>query len=373
MAKAPGGGRGDVRALDLFAGVGGLSEGMRRGLGGLRVVAAVEFERRAAAGYQRNHPEADVFAGDIRAWGHDAAIPEVDLVIGGPPCQGFSQLGKQAADDERNSLWREYARVVRHAQPRYFVMENVPALLKSPELAAFRAMTGQGGELQDYSFEPLVMNAAEHGAAQQRKRVIVIGRRRDVPLVDHPAPTHSADAFRTVGHELRGLPAPAEDLPDKHVQLADGSVAPGVFRAKELHVTRHFSELSLKRFQEIPYGGNRFDIPFELLSPCWRKHTSGSGDVMGRLVWEKPSVTIRTEFVKPEKGRYLHPVENRAITPYEGAKLQGFPDDYQFVGSMTDVVRQIGNAVPIPLGQEIGKVVKLGLDGQGYSSEGALF
>lgn len=373
MAGAAGGERARIRALDLFAGVGGLSEGIRRGLGGLDVVAAVEFEKRAAAGYQRNHPEASVYAGDIRTWGHDTSIPEVDLVIGGPPCQGFSQLGKRAADDERNSLWREYARVVQHAQPKYFVMENVPALLKSPELAAFREMTDRGGMLEDYSFVPLVMNAAEHGAAQLRKRVIVIGRRKDVPHVDHPAPSHVAGGFLTVGDELRGLPTPAADLPDKRVQLEDGSVAPGVFRARELHVTRHFSELSMKRFREIPYGGNRFHLPDELLSPCWKKHTSGSGDVMGRLVWEKPSVTIRTEFVKPEKGRYLHPEADRAITPYEGAKLQGFPDDYKFIGSMTDVVRQIGNAVPIPLGREIGKVIRRGLDGDGYSADATLF
>nr|WP_283793643.1 DNA cytosine methyltransferase [Gulosibacter molinativorax] len=88
-------------------------------------------------------------------------------------------------------------------------------------------------------------------------------------------------------------------------------------------------------------------------APCWRKHTSGSGDVMGRLHADRPSVTIRTEFFKPEKGRYLHPTENRAITHYEAALLQGFPDNHRFVGSKTAIARQIGNAVPIPLGKAI--------------------
>lgn len=362
-----------LRALDLFSGVGGLSEGVRQGVGGLRVVAAVEFDKRAAAGYQLNHPESEVFAGDIREWGHDSDVPEVDLVIGGPPCQGFSKLGKQAADDERNSLWREYARIVERARPQYFLMENVPALLNSPEMAAFRQMTRTGGALHDYTFEARVLNAADYGVAQVRKRVIVIGRRRDAPAVEHPAPTVLPAHYWTVGDVLRGLPLPATEMPKRHVELPDGTEVPGSFAARELHVTRRFSDLSLERFRHIPYGGNRFDIPYDLLAPCWKKHTSGSGDVMGRLVWEKPSVTIRTEFVKPEKGRYLHPVEDRAITPFEGALIQGFPDDYRFVGSMTDVVRQIGNAVPIPLGRELGNVLRQGLDGHGYSRGSTLF
>jgi DNA (cytosine-5)-methyltransferase 1 len=100
---------------------------------------------------------------------------------------------------------------------------------------------------------------------------------------------------------------------------------------------------------------NRFDIPDHLLARCWREHTSGSVDVMGRLSWDKPSVTIRTEFFKPEKGRYLHPTEHRALTHHEAARIQGFPDDYKWVGSKVSIARQIGNAVPIPLGRAIGQ------------------
>ena len=103
----------------------------------------------------------------------------------------------------------------------------------------------------------------------------------------------------------------------------------------------------------IPEGGNRFDLPDSLKAPCWINHDSGAGDVMGRLYWDRPSVTIRTEFTKPEKGRYLHPTQNRAITPYEGALLQGFPAEHLWVGSKTSIVKQIGNAVPIPLGKAI--------------------
>ncbi|EUA26965.1 C-5 cytosine-specific DNA methylase family protein [Mycobacterium intracellulare 1956] len=113
--------------------------------------------------------------------------------------------------------------------------------------------------------------------------------------------------------------------------------------------------MSLARYRAIPEGGNRKDLPDELLSPCWRDHRGGSGDVMGRLVWDKPAVTIRTEFWKPEKGRYLHPVAHRPITLFEGALLQGFPEDYLWCGSKADIGRQIGNAVPIGLAAAIGQ------------------
>lgn len=121
------------------------------------------------------------------------------------------------------------------------------------------------------------------------------------------------------------------------------------FRTYELHLSRNYAPLSLARFSAIPVEGNRFDLPDELQAPCWRKHKTGSGDVMGRLSWDKPSVTIRTEFFNPEKGRYLHPTENRALTHHEAARIQGFPDSHQWVGSKTAIAKQIGNAVPVPL------------------------
>ena len=120
--------------------------------------------------------------------------------------------------------------------------------------------------------------------------------------------------------------------------------------------------MSGERFAAIPYGGNRFDIPGHLLPRCWQNHTTGSGDVMGRLRWDQPSVTIRTEFYKPEKGRYLHPTENRPITHYEAALLQGFPPTFEWFGSKTAIGRQIGNAVPVPLARAIAQHLAVKLD-----------
>ncbi|MDJ1372723.1 hypothetical protein C7K25_15400 [Gulosibacter molinativorax] len=188
-----------------------------------------------------------------------------------------------------------------------------------------------------------------------------MGHHNDLRIPGFPGATHSATGedgkkrHSTVSEWFAGVPA----LPDRDSVFSarsvehHGKVFPGEFAPRELHWSRSYQDLSLKRFASIPPGGNRFDLPDELKAPCWRKHTSGSGDVMGRLHADRPSVTIRTEFFKPEKGRYLHPTENRAITHYEAALLQGFPDNHRFVGSKTAIARQIGNAVPIPLGKAI--------------------
>ncbi|MGO3152064.1 MAG: DNA cytosine methyltransferase [Galactobacter sp.] len=342
-----------ISIIDLFAGVGGLSEGFHQASSRYQVLKAVEMEPRAAAGYRLNHG-GDVFAGTIQDWLATTKVPDADLVIGGPPCQGFSTLGKQSADDVRNELWRAYAEVVRKARPRYFVLENVPQFLTSNQFPLFRLMTEPGGELEDYTITPHLVNAAEYGAAQIRRRVIVVGHREDVADPGFPEPNKDRSTWRTVRQAIGRLSKFPKVLPER-VTLVEGKRTPGPFRATELHVGRDYSDLSKKRFAAIPEGGNRNNLPDDLKCEAWRRHTSGSGDVMGRLHWNQPSVTIRTEFIKPEKGRYIHPVANRAITPREGARLQGFPDGYRFVGPVTEIVKQIGNAVPIPLGKAIGE------------------
>lgn len=347
--------RNKLHVLDLFAGAGGLSEGLRQ-TGHLATVQAVELDPEAAGTYSLNHPEADLFVGPIETWLETADVPEVDVIIGGPPCQGFSQLGQQNAHDERNSLWREYVRTIIRAQPAYFVLKNVPAFLQSPQFRRLQSEFLDGGLLRDYRFEADVLNAADFGAPQARRRALLVGHRRDLPAPGWPEKTH-ATRHLSVEEAFRGIPArPTMDLPERWYAFRGRRFA-GPFKTTELHVGRRYTDLSLQRFACIPPGGNRFDIDEDLLAPCWRKHRSGSGDVMGRLYWDRPSVTIRTEFFKPEKGRYLHPEQDRAITHLEAAMLQGFPINYQWVGSRTSIARQIGNAVPIPLGRAIGECI----------------
>lgn len=343
-----------IRVLDLFAGAGGLTQGFHQARCGYRTVRAVEMDLAAAASYAHTFGNV-VYPGAIEDWLADEDVPEVDVVVGGPPCQGFSTLGKQDAEDDRNLLWREYVETVAKARPQYFVLENVPTFLKSPQFALFRKATRKGGKLAAYDFSPHVLNAADYGAPQARKRVVVIGHLRDLPNPGAPEPTHVGRHIM-VGEALKSVNTVVTDieLPEVWTEFA-GRQFPGAFKTPELHLTRHYEPISKERFAAIPPGGNRFDLEDRLLSPCWRKHTTGSADVMGRLDWEKPSVTIRTEFHKPEKGRYLHPTENRALTHYEAALLQGFPPDHQWVGSKLAIARQIGNAVPVPLGRAIGK------------------
>lgn len=337
--------------LDLFSGAGGMTEGFHAS-GPFQTVRAVELDAAAAASYAATFGDI-VHVGPIGDWLATCEVPSVDVVIGGPPCQGFSTLGKQDAEDARNALWRDYAQTIVRAQPKYFVLENVGAFLASRQFGDLRAATEVGGLLADYTFTAGLLNAADFGAAQARRRTILIGHHRDLPAPGLPAATHDGRHV-PLSAVLAGVRAHVSvtGLPDRTTEVG-GKVRPGAFTTAELHVGRTYTSTSMARIRSIPPGGNRFDIPAHMLPPCWRKHTTGSADVMGRLRWNKPAVTIRTEFFKPEKGRYLHPTEDRALTHYEAALIQGFPHTHRWVGSKTAIARQIGNAVPIPLGQAI--------------------
>lgn len=352
--------------VDLFAGCGGLTRGFldvnldREIDVEYRVLAAVESDRAAAATYAANFGRDHLHAIKIENWPEDE-IPSADVVVGGPPCQGFSYLGRRDPDDPRNMLWREYARTMQRIRPDYFLIENVAAFFRSPQWELLRAET-ESGILRNYRLQPYVLNAAEFGVPQVRKRAVVIGRHVNAPPI--PAPIgHLAgapNAFTTVADALAELPG---YVPPDSIELPcdrfafDGIELPGAFKTSQLHITRRLTTISQLRFPEIPPGGNRTDLPDDLLAPCWRKHKSGSMDVMGRLRSDKPSVTIRTEFFKPEKGRYLHPTENRPLTHAEAALLQTFPLDFQWCGSKLAIARQIGNAVPVMLARALGTLI----------------
>ena len=344
-----------IKVLDLFAGAGGLTAGFHHASDRFKTVRAVEMDVEASASYEATFGEGIMYNGRIEEWLRVESAPtDVDIVVGGPPCQGFSTLGKQDVEDERNSLWRQYAETIRRTNPKYFLVENVAAFGKSLQFRDFEEAVGPGGFLSDYDFDFRVLNAADFGAPQARKRAVLIGHHRDLPAPGFPAPNHTS-SHMTVAEALDGVPVdPDSDaMFDEKTTVYAGKTLRGGFSPREMHWSRDYTAKSLERFAHIPKGGNRFNLPDELKPQCWIKHTTGSADVMGRLHWDKPSVTIRTEFFKPEKGRYLHPVANRAITHYEAALLQGFTGAHRFIGSRTSIARQIGNAVPIALGRAI--------------------
>jgi DNA (cytosine-5)-methyltransferase 1 len=338
--------------VDLFAGCGGFTAGFLS-LDGFNPVAAVEHDIEAAATYAENFGD-HVYVGDISEW-TKSEMPSAQVVIGGPPCQGFSALGLQDPDDPRSQLWNEYLRVLRAVDPDFFVLENVPQFLGSQQFRDLTAQTWRGGKLARWKLEPHLLNAAHYGAAQARKRAIVIGRRTGTPELGAPRVSAEVMVLRDVLRHVSPR-VTAVDLPDSWSTFREQPIR-GVFKMSDLHVTRRPTAMSEARYRAIPEKGNRFNLPPRLQTPGWRKHTSGSGDVMGRLHWDKPSVTIRTEFFKPEKGRYLHPTEHRPITHYEAALIQGFPEDFLWCGTKVAIARQIGNAVPVPLGRAVAELL----------------
>lgn len=316
--------------MDLFSGAGGMTLGFTRA--GARAVFAVEFDQAAAETYRTNFGN-HVFAGDIAAV---SEFPAADLIVGGPPCQGFSQLGTQDPNDPRNRLWRHYLRAVESVLPACFLMENVPPLLKSSQYAEFKPAV----EALGYVVSEGVLDASLFGVPQKRKRAFVLGSR--VGAMSLPMGT---DRRRTVRDAIADLPAEP-----------DGA---------NWHIGRNPTALSLARYASVPEGGNHYNLPYELKPECWRKKTSGMTDVFGRAHWDRPSCTIRTEFFKPEKGRYLHPVEDRPLTHREAARLQTFPDGFIFCGSKIAVARQIGNAVPVDLAEQVAVHVLAQLEAAG--------
>ncbi|MEU6067244.1 DNA cytosine methyltransferase [Streptomyces sp. NPDC047082] len=433
------------RVIDLFAGCGGFTQGFydfsrdvleRHGSHAYAPIAGVEIEASAALTYYTNFEQwADVtvgsdhhfFLGDISDWVDVVKASEIkaDVILGGPPCQGFSGLGKGDPDDPKNQLWEEYFKIVELVEPRIFIIENVDRFKSSRQIEDLtQAFADIGYTLE----EPKILNAADYGAAQLRKRTIVIGVRGS-EHIGYPEPTHEKgagldelpfdDALESApgksgwvtlreclleeGNEIpyrtKGVDLPPRNdegvltvsisrkvtetgVLDKEFVSRLREKIPGPFRSHQLHFGRTPSDISRARYRVIKEGQNRHALTAHdlknagkpgykrLSTDSWDRHNNGSGDVMGRLEWEKPSVTIRTEFFKPEKGRYLHPKAHRPLTHYEASRIQGFDKEFRWCGSKNQIARQIGNAVPVPLARELAKHVYRALkNGAGLRSE----
>lgn len=355
------------KLIDLFAGAGGMTLGFSASFGNQFVpVWANDFNTAAVATYNLNFGE-HCTGGDIVGILDDPSteIPKADVVIGGPPCQGFSLLNKNRDGDSRKQLWWPFLDVVDICEADIFVMENVPQLLGSLEYKSIiNVAEGMG-----FKVVGTKLCAADYGVPQTRWRAFIIGSRLGNPAdVFPPRKTHydpkngqrsfinldrgeiaHSERWRTVRDAIEDLPLPT------------GTEIRDVDPPFNLHFGRNPTALSKKRYQAIPEEGmNRFDLQRvapDLTPGCWIRKKTGGTDLFGRLWWNKPAFTIRTEFFKPEKGRYLHPVQHRPITHREAARLQSFPDSFRFVGSKTEIAKQIGNAVPPLLASRIADTV----------------
>lgn len=347
------------KLLDLFSGCGGMTLGFSdsRFCGGFESVFAIDHDKAAAASYNLNLGNHGI-CGDIEEWVSGKHIPHADIVIGGPPCQGFSLLNKGRKGDARRALWQPYMDIVAMSGASVFIIENVQGLLGSPEHREIM----QRAKTLGFLTTAALLNAADYGAPQTRVRAFILGWKKQfaasVPYP--PQPTHSQrmngsglPLWRTTKDAIGDLPVPL------------GTEIRNVPPPLNLHFGRTPTEKSVLRYKVVPPGGNRFDLQKnapELTPDCWIRKNSGGTDLFGRLWWDRPSVTIRTEFFKPEKGRYLHPDQHRPITHREAARLMGFPDDFQFTGTKVEIARQIGNAVPPPLAGAVARHVRSLLD-----------
>lgn len=320
-------------AIDLFAGAGGLSTGLRRA--GFRIAAAVELDECAAKTFSQNHRGTPVLVRDVRKVRASEltkltglALGELDLLTGCPPCQGFSTLRTRkrttSVDDSRNDLIFDFLRLVRTLKPRAVVLENVSGLVRDQRYAEFCSRLTKAG----YRYVAKVVNAASFGVPQRRERLVLVAMLgRDVPP-DWLTPKE--ERHTTVRDAIGGLPKagssgdPLHDYPENR------------------------SEKMLARIRMTPRdGGSRRDLPVDEQCRC-HGETNGFNDVYGRMSWANVAPTITSGCTNPSKGRFLHPHEHRAITLREAALLQSFPPNYRFDLSRgkEHAAAQIGNAFP---------------------------
>ena len=320
---------GNYKAIDIFSGCGGLTQGMR--LAGFDVKIAVEIDENAAIAYKMNHPATRVLQRDICEVGSEEIRclldnERIDLLAGCPPCQGFSSIRrlnrKRSVRDERNRLVLEYLRLVRELMPLTVMMENVPGLVN---YYLFKRTIKELREI-GYTLDVGVVDTKNYGVPQRRKRLVLVGS--VLGEIKIAQPTYEKMTVRDAIGEL-------------------GSIEEAV---DPLHkITVNHSRRIRNMISMIPKdGGGRKDLPAEYQLNCHLKENVGFDDIYGRMKWDDCSPTITTGCLNPSKGRFLHPEEDRVITPREAALLQCFPIDYKFPleVSKASLAWMIGEALP---------------------------
>jgi len=334
------------RCVDLFAGAGGFSLAARQA--GFEVSLAVEHDRHAAATYRQNLVRGKrptrLLEADIRELAPDRLASEtmrrrgqIHLILGGPPCQGFSshRLNDSGVSDRRNDLIHVYFDFVRAFAPCAFLMENVPGMLWPRHSAALTRFYDEGRAAGYTVFQPIVLDARNYGIPQRRRRVFILGV-RPASLQDDiiwpPLPTHSEDGtdglLPWANCSEAFLPTSSDDPNDLHMHHSDELVA-AFARTPANGGSRHQSGRTLK---------------------CHEEH-DGHNDVYGRIDSGKPAPTMTTACINPSKGRFVHPIFNHGITLRQAARIQTFPDSFRFTGGLMAAGSQIGNAVPVALGR----------------------
>ena len=358
-----------MNVIDLFAGAGGLSLGFVKD--GYTIKKAVEFDSNIANTYKMNHPEVSVIVDDIKNIDKTDVFQkgDADVIIGGPPCQGFSMAGSRIRegfmDDPRNYLFKHYFNIVKKVKPKVFIMENVKGIQTMQNGEIFREILRifSDKKLLDghsYSVYYKIVKAVEMGIPQKRERMVILGiLDREVNFDD----IWEVTKFQILKEDPTFFDA--VNIRDAIGNLSnttnDGVIKnpePQTAYQKYLlskedylfnHTKTNHSKLAIERMKKVDNGEN-----FTVLGENIKSVHSGA---YGRLSWEQPAPTITTRFDTPSGGRFIHPVENRTLSPREAARIQSFPDDYFFWGNKTSINKQIGNAVPPKISYFLARLV----------------
>lgn len=336
----------EFRILDLFCGAGGFSFGMHQN-SHFKTLVALDFNEEAANTFKKNMPEAEVVTGDITDTDVKSLIIEkskavgINMIIGGPPCQGFSMKGKKLGlEDERNYLFKEYLKLVEELEPEVFVIENVKSLLSTAG-GYFREQILEYIHRLGYNVNYGILNAKDFGVPQSRERAIFIcSKSKDIAL---PIGNDEGVTIRDAISDLAYLNS-AQGSFESDYQMKAASEYQKKMRANSNKLYNHqataHSKVALEKLAMIPPEKGKEYLPDEL------KGNQKFNTTWGRLVWNGVSPTIDTRFDAPSNGTNSHPELNRSITPREAARIQSFSDDFIFYGGKRSVGRQIGNAVP---------------------------
>lgn len=351
-----------MNVIDLFSGVGGLSAGFEKA--GYNIVLANEFDKDIAKSYQMNHKNTIMINDDIKN-----IIPEVkkykgkiDVIIGGPPCQGFSMAGARIRkntflEDPRNFLFRNYFSVVQTVEPKYFVMENVPGMLsmeKGKIIEEIEKIFSDEKNFKNgrYYLYRKVFSTDEYGVPQSRNRLIIFGSKEKLDFEKLFEDTRK-EMIKEGKIKKVTIKDAISDL--NWLESAEGEfeqeyrVKPQSEYQKERrknskklynHIATNHNQKALERMKQLPQGGRRLDLK------DGDKIKSVHSGAYGRMRWDEVSKTLITRFDTPSSGVYVHPERNRTLTPREAARIQSFDDDFVFYGSKSSVIKQIGNAVP---------------------------
>jgi len=382
-----------MKSVDFFSGAGGLSCGLQ--MAGFQSILGSDIHPVYAGTFARNHPGTRVITKDIRELSEQDILDltglkpgELDLIAGGPPCQGFSvNAPVRSLDDQRNHLFKDYLRIAKILRPKAILIENVPGLVSLGKGTVVEAIYKHLGKM-GYTVNHKILFAGHYGVPQMRFRTIFIAL-RDGGKVEFPEPTHNAQAVAnftgakelciktaplfsqhlerqaTVWEAISDLPvlSPGEVLNDIEYPVQPQSGLQSLLREGSRRIYNHacakLGKANLDRLKYIPQGGSWRDIPHDLLpAGLQRARRSDHTKRYGRLHPDALCSTILTK-CDPHWGSFFHPTQDRAISVREAARIQTFPDRYVFTGNLTEQFEQVGNAVPPLMAKAIGEKIKL--------------